>query len=182
LEESKIDYADINDLIVKYENLRDYCRRLMSSKQKLQNRFDDLSNEFEELKAQITSHKDDPIKSEPQIQRREPNITENTSMKKKEVISVVKNGLAKRSINIVKKDLITKKLIPTEENKLLDTYSINRNLLVDSTDLHTFSLIGQGASSSVYKAKYKELFVAVKKMIINDEKPQQAMVHTSTKI
>jgi hypothetical protein len=174
VEEPKIDYEDINDLIVKYENLRDYCRRLMSSKQKLQNRFDDLSNEFEEFKVQTTSYKHESIK--PEVQRRESNTAE-----KKEMISVVKNGLTKKSINIIKKDLITRKLIPTEENKLLDTYSINRNLLIDSTDLHTLSLIGQGASSTVYKARYKELLVAAKKMIINDERPQQAMVSISIK-
>ena len=107
--------------------MKDYCRKLMSSKQKLQVRFEDISTSASEAKKSNHSH--DYLKKE-----------------------------------------------HDEDHKLLEQNNINLNLIVDSKEIEILSPIGQGSCSMVYKANYKELIVAVKKMTVTEEKPQQAMV------
>eukprot|EP01022_Parablepharisma_sp_SALTPOND_P001046 TRINITY_DN105483_c1_g1_i1.p1 TRINITY_DN105483_c1_g1~~TRINITY_DN105483_c1_g1_i1.p1 ORF type:complete len:337 (-),score=48.87 TRINITY_DN105483_c1_g1_i1:469-1479(-) len=151
-EETRTDYKNINELVVKYEKMKEYCRGLMYVKQKFQDQLDELTAAITDLRTQKEREKHAYIKEIQQYK--------------------TKNEQLLKELNVLRK----KKHIALEDHKIVDTTTINTNLLVDPKEIELLSPIGQGSSSMVYKAKYKEVVVAVKKMTITEEKPQQAMV------
>jgi hypothetical protein len=150
-EEAKTDYKNINDLVVKYEKMKEYCRGLMFVKNKLQSQMEELNAAIKDLK---TTKDKEKIANAKEVQQYK-----------------TKNDQLLKELNILRK----KKHTTLEDHKITDA-PINTNLLVDPSEIEILTPIGQGSSSIVYRANYKEALVALKKMIITEEKPQQAMV------
>ena len=156
-EDAKAEYKNTNELVVKYEKMKEYCRGLMFVKRKLQGQLDELSAAIGDLKGLKEKEKSSCMKEIQQLK--------------------IKNEQLLRELNVLRK----KKHIALEDHKIADT-PVNTNLMVDASEVEILTPIGQGSSSLVYKAKYKETLVAVKKMTITEEKPQQAMVYLKQKI
>ena len=153
-EEARTDYKNINELIVKHEKMKEYCRGLLAVKEKIQSQLEELMKAIDEIKVVKESER---VAYTKEIQQYR-----------------TKNEHLLKELNLLRK----KKHTALEDHKFTEvTTPINTNLLIDSSEIELLDPIGQGSSSTVYKANYKEVLVAVKKMTITEEKPQQAMVY-----
>ncbi len=153
-EETKTEYKNTNELIAKYEKTKEYCRSLLFVKQKLQGQVEELSAAVKDL--------------------RDSKEKEKAAFAKEMQQMKTKNDHMLMELNVLRK----KKHTALEDHKGIET-PINTNLLIDSGEIEVLAPIGQGSSSVVYKAKYRETLVALKKMTITEERPQQAMVLSS---
>ena len=52
----------------------------------------------------------------------------------------------------------------------------NPNMIINSQNVDLLNIIGEGSSGIVYQALYKGTPVAVKKLVLSGERPQQALV------
>jgi len=132
--------------------MKEYCRGLLFVKQKLQSQVDEINAAIKDL--------------------RETREKERISMGKDIQQLKLKNDQLAKELNIIRK----KKHTVLEDHKISDTPQISSNLLIETSDINILTPVGQGSSSIVYKAMYRETLVAVKKLVILEEKPQQAMV------
>jgi len=132
--------------------MKEYCRGLMNVKQKLQDQLDEVTAAISDLKTLKEKEKTGYLKEIHQLK--------------------TKNEQLMSELNVLRK----KKHTVLDDHKLSENPPINTNLLVDPSEISILSPIGQGSSAVVYKVNYKEVTVALKKMVITEEKPQQAMV------
>lgn len=152
LTENSIDCKNLNELLQKYQKLHNFYLHTQKYNDSLEAKIADMQENF--------SKKQETFEREMKFLQSEVKLLK------------MKNNELLQELNMLRK----KKLISIETFNSTDSSSISKSYLsLSYDDLKFFEPIGEGASGKVFKAEYREVIVAAKKIEIKEDKPHQIL-------